>query len=301
MSQGTLVSRYVSYVDKNSKLLIADKKGNEDKEVERICNNFSSRKGDKGHNAAEISRIMTGKSLFNLSINVNSISVIESAKLFNDNMSSLFFDEDKPLLMLSLLDIFNYDEKNRNNLRESFAESIEGEGISFPRFMIELLLLSAENIVSHKEQRDCLETIAASHITKSRKKNNYLLDNSPILKAHIDTVQKKYSGGTYTWDKNSQTLRIIDKSFFQGNKSENSEKDNTSSLSSISIPKEYCSCRFCQKVEINECEANDSNSPYLGICLSLKQEILKNHNVCNRFSPNYSAITTQMLKSKITQ
>ena len=273
---------------------------------------------------------MTGKKLFTLSANVNSISVNEYAKLFNDNLSSDFRNKDKPLLMLSLLDIIYNYEDIRENLSESFIESIEGEGISFPRFMIELLLLSADNKVPHKQQRDCLEAIVASMSAKLRGKQKYLLENSPVLKAHIDSVLEKYPKGTYTWDDNKQTLRIVDKSLFQGKNLEKSEKDikrddfsninthnyngatikpidvlprnissnsinTTSSLSSISIPKEYRSCRFCQKFEMNEQEANDYNSPYLGICLSKKQEILKNHNTCDRFSPNYSAMTTHML------
>ena len=45
MSQGTLVSRYVSYVDKNSQLLIADKEGNKDKEVEKYVRGFLPKKG----------------------------------------------------------------------------------------------------------------------------------------------------------------------------------------------------------------------------------------------------------------
>lgn len=330
MSQGTLVSRYVSYVDKNSQLLIADKEGNKDEEVKKICEGVSSRKGDKGHNAAEISRIMTGKKLFTLSANVNSISVNEYAKLFNDNMSSIFLNDDKPLLMLSLLDIIYNYEDIRENLSESFIESIEGEGISFPRFMIELLLLSADNKVPHKQQRDCLEAIVASMSAKLRGKQKYLLENSPVLKVHIDSVLEKYPEGTYTWDNNKQTLRIVDKSLFQGKNLEKSEKDikrddfsninthnyngatikpidvlprnissnsinTTSSLSSISIPKEYRSCRFCQGCEINKVLANNNESPYLGTCLISKQDVLKNSNICDKFIPNYSAMTTHML------
>ena len=96
----------------------------------------------------------------------------------------------------------------------------------------------------------------------------------------------------YTRDNWSNTIKPID--VLPRNISSNSI-NTTSSLSSISIPKEYRSCRFCQGCEINKFLANNIESPYLGTCLISKQDVLKNSNICDKFIPNYSAMTTHML------
>lgn len=78
-----------------------------------------------------------------------------------------------------------------------------------------------------------------------------------------------------------------------------SKNNEDNQLSSLNIPEEYKSCQYCKNIEINEVAVNDMDSPYLGRCLNLEEDILKNHNVCDRFSPNYSAMTLRMLKGDI--
>lgn len=333
-SQGRLVSRYISYVDGDNILLRCDKEGNEDDQIKEYVANEKA----TGHDASSISKIMTGKKLFYLSNNsiVDTICISDAADLFRKYAASWFSDEDKCLLILSILEIIKNDEFINKPESKSFGKFIDQSSneLVFSDFMIRILLYTAHNNIDENKQLKCVKAISQS-MKKLSGKERYSMKNETILTKHIKNVKDKYTSNTYTWDNNTQTFKFIDKPIFQGIISEKSEKNiegddhsnidthnndspaieslddvpenensnniDTNILSSISIPKEYRSCRFCQKFKINVIEANDAHSPYLGTCLSLKQEILNHHNVCDRFSPNYSAITTHMLKSKITQ
>lgn len=165
--------------------------------------------------------IMTGEDLLSLSDStiIENVNIFEAAKLFRKGASSWFTENNKCLLMLSLLDIIQNDKYINGYGSASFEKFIDKNSnvYYFSEFMIRILLYSAHNDIDETEEKDCVKRISKSinKYFKPNDKQKYSMDEPNILTSHIKKVKKKYIKGThYSWDPKEQKLTILDNFIF---------------------------------------------------------------------------------------
>ena len=314
-TQGKIVGQYVNIIDPYNGILRPDRKSNEasldEKEVTGI----------KGFDASTISKIVNGKIILKLS-GLNILDDYDNNTINNLKKvaSSWFTEENKRLLTITILDIIKEDT------------FINEHNISFTKFF-----KSTKEQFLNKESYDFWELMVQSLFYTTRSdidintQNEYLFDNDEsnknikdTFKNYIQQVKKQYPENIYSWDEKAATLVVkkADKtaendliitpirnpesnpvetaaSTSNSQNSDDIPDDNAICKSTIAVDEKYMTCRYCNKIELNNYALNDSDDPYLGKCSVSGNHIYKHTDRCKHFHPNYKHISNEQVRGLI--
>ena len=210
INQGTLVSRIVSTIDPNNRILFTDKDSDFDDEIQKLNSKAT------GHNSPEISKILSGNNVLKL-IKPDTVPCSKSMELF-DNFISLWFSADERVqIILVLLQIIKddiYIDEHKEMFYDFFGMNKEDflnkDKYNFNELLFNTLRYTMLGNIDISEQKRIVKQINNDIVRSCKKKSEkYNINNVNILTQYINKIISKYSKKDYVWNPEKQELTII--------------------------------------------------------------------------------------------
>lgn len=210
INQGTLVSRIVSTIDPNNRILFTDKDSDFDDEIQKLNTKAT------GHNSPEISKILSGNNVLKL-IKPDTVPCSKSMELF-DNFISLWFSADERvqiiLVLLQIIKDDTYIDEHKEMFYDFFGMNKEDflnkDKYDFNELLFNTLRYTMLGNIDISEQKRIVKQINNDIVRSCKKKSEkYNINNVNILTQYINKIISEYSKKDYVWNPEKQELTII--------------------------------------------------------------------------------------------
>lgn len=210
INQGTLVSRIVSTIDPNNRILFTDKDSDFDDEIQKLNTKAT------GHNSPEISKILSGNNVLKL-IKPDTVPCSKSMELF-DNFISLWFSADERvqiiLVLLQIIKDDTYIDEHKEMFYDFFGMNKEDflnkDKYNFNELLFNTLRYTMLGNIDISEQKRIVKQINNDIVRSCKKKSEkYNINNVNILTQYINKIISEYSKKDYVWNPEKQELTII--------------------------------------------------------------------------------------------
>lgn len=210
INQGTLVSRIVSTIDPNNRILFTDKDSDFDDEIQKLNTKAT------GHNSPEISKILSGNNVLKL-IKPDTVPCSKSMELF-DNFISLWFSADERvqiiLVLLQIIKDDTYIDEHKEMFYDFFGMNKEDflnkDKYNFNELLFNTLRYTMLGNIDISEQKRIVKQINNDIVRGCKKKSEkYNINNVNILTQYINKIISEYSKKDYVWNPEKQELTII--------------------------------------------------------------------------------------------
>lgn len=210
INQGTLVSRIVSTIDPNNRILFTDKDSDFDDEIQKLNSKAT------GHNSPEISKILSGNNVLKL-IKPDTVPCSKSMELF-DNFISLWFSADERvqiiLVLLQIIKDDTYIDEHKEMFYDFFGMNKEDflnkDKYNFNELLFNTLRYTMLGNIDISEQKRIVKQINNDIVRSCKKKSEkYNINNVNILTQCINKIISEYSKKDYVWNPEKQELTII--------------------------------------------------------------------------------------------
>ena len=236
-NQADLIGEYVSCIDAKNTIRIFPKPDEADDGIK--------------YDSSAASRILSGDQLLALTSEdvIKNVDIQEAAELFDKKMESFIPPKNRPLLMLSLLEMIKNDGYINGHFREIFGDYFCNNSYYYPEFMIRILLYSVDNRIPTKRKEKKLVKEIKNNINETEGGLN-------VYDLLLEEVKKKYPKELDSWNSQAQYLKIrksklpIDSSAkkrkTKSDKGAARIDSNNNVQAALSVPPKYKKCHFCK-------------------------------------------------------